>query len=224
MHDVSNRWTRNKLDPLILSFLREYSFRPSFLILNKVDKFRNKRILFDVIKSTTCNNISLSPSLKSVKNKELVEDSFANGNENGWPHFQKVFMVSSLKGDGVAEVVDYVSSLSTEAPWKFRKNESTDQNPETLIVNFVRARLLDYMPQEIPYKLTVELDYFSNENNRIFASVIIKCPNSRYEKLLCGAFDGKLRQITDRVTSDIIESFRVPATLTITSEVIRNEK
>lgn len=216
LHDISNRWTRNALHPLILNFLKEYESKPSFLILNKIDKVRGKRVLLDTIKSVTCNNISLDPNFRVTKSQSVQGE---NQMETGWPHFKNVFLVSSIKGDGVDKIVDYVSTLSVETPWEYRNHEATDQKPEKLIQDFVRARLLDYLPQEIPYNLKVELEYFSNDDNKILASVIVVCPNDRHEKLLCGAFDGKLKQITDRVTSDMIESFRVPVTLTISTEV-----
>lgn len=214
LHDISNRWTRNALHPLILQFLKEYEKKPSFLILNKIDRVRGKRVLLDTIKAVTCNNISLDPNYRVLKSPSTFSQA-----ETGWPHFKNVFLVSSLKGDGVDKIVDYVSTLTIDSPWEYRNNEATDQEPEKLIQDFVRARLLDYLPQEIPYNLKVELEYFNNDDKKIFASVLVVCPNDRHEKLLCGTFDGKLKQITDRVTSDMIESFRVPVTLTISTEV-----
>ena len=40
-----------------------------------------------------------------------------------------------------------------------------------------------------------------------------------FRKLVCGAADGKLKQITDRVTSDLIESFKLPVSLTLMTVV-----
>lgn len=220
LHDISNRWTRNELHPLILELLKEYQSKPSFLILNKIDKVRGKKVLLDTIKSVTCNNISLNPNYKMSKTPTVQENSKV---ETGWPNFKEVFLVSSIKGDGIDKVIEYVNTQCIEGPWQYRNNETTDQKPETLIQDFVRARLLDYLPQEIPYNLKVELEYFNNDNNKMCASVLVVCPNERHEKLLCGAFDGKLKQITDRVTSDMIESFRVPVTLTISTQVKNKE-
>lgn len=219
LHDISNYWTRNSLHPLILNFLEEYKSKPSFLILNKIDKIKGKRTLLESIKALTCNNISLDPSFR----KTIKSGENQTRDEIGWPHFKNIFLVSSLKGDGVDKIVDYLSNISSEGSWIYKNNESTDQQPERLIEDFVRARLLDYLPQEIPYNLKVELEYFSNDDNKIFTSVCIVCPNERHEKLVCGAFDGKLKQITDRVTSDLIESFRVPVTLTVCTTVKNKE-
>lgn len=219
LHDISNIWTRGSLTPLILNLLKEFKNKPSFLVLNKIDKVRNKRVLLDTIRSLTCKNISLDPNFTKVTKKSKTEENDADENEAGWPYFKSIFLVSSLRGDGVEKVNEFISSMSTEGSWKYRNNETTDQEPEKMIEGFLRARLLDYLPQEIPYNLKTELEYFSNENNKMFASVLIVCPNERHEKLVCGTYDGKLKQITDRVTSDLIESFRIPVTLTVSTTV-----
>jgi GTPase len=225
LHDISNRWTRSALHPMVLSLLEEYQNKPSFLVLNKVDLVRSKKILLEVIRTLTCGNISLDPEIKKTyrkpwdRKKEAIKPDTLQEYTGGYPNFQAIFLVSALKGDGIEQILDHLSSIAVEKPWEFRNNEKTDQKPEDLIEGFVRARLLDYLPNEIPYKLKTEIEYFAIEKNKIYASVLIYCPNERHEKLLCGAFDGKLRQITDRVTSDIIEGFHMPVTLTISTQV-----
>lgn len=236
---------------MILELLNEYSNVPSFLILNKIDKLKSKRALLDLVKSLTCNNLSLEEGKgkKAVKEAEVPpqdkdrEIERDRTDEGGWPNFKGVFMVSSLNGDGVEKVVDFIESQAVVNPWEFKNNEITDQTPTQLIEQFVRARLLDYLPQvcktfhnyshfftflinfqEIPYLLSPQLEYFSDENNKVFASVIVTCPNKRIEMLVCGVGDGKLRQITDRVTSDLIQSFKVPVSLTLTTVVLGDKK
>jgi GTPase len=211
LHDVSNNWNRHYLNPIIISLLKEYEHIPSFLILNKIDKMRSKRALLDLIKTLTCNNIALAPE------NQLEQASEEKKKPEGWSKFSNVFMVSSLTGDGIGKVMDFIESNAVARPWEFKNNENTDQKPEELIEQFVRARLLDYLPQEIPYLLNVQLEYFSKENNKVFACVNITCPNERIERLVCGVSDGKLKQITDRITSDLIESFQSPVTLTIST-------
>lgn len=230
LHDVSNRFTRGAIDPIIIELLKQYQHIPSILILNKIDKLRSKRTLLDLVKSLTNNNISLDKKkVKSRAVEEVVVDKpvhkdkeWEKQTEVGWPEFKAVFMVSSLNGDGVEKVMNFVESNSVERTWEFKKGEVTDQTPEKLIEEFVRARLLDYLPQEIPYLLKVKLEYFSKENNKIFASVIVTCANERHEKLVCGVSDGKLRQITDRVTSDLIQHFQQGVSLTLSTVVSKN--
>lgn len=226
LHDVSNNFTRNSLDPIVLSLLNEFKKIPSFLILNKIDRLRSKRALLDLVKSLTCNNIGLNKNFTVRKEPEAKlpydPDREREKTEDvGWPNFKGVFMVSSLNGDGIHEVAHFIEQQAEAKPWLFKNNEVTSKKPQELITEFVRARLLDYLPQEIPYSLTPQLEYFSDDDNKIFASVLINCPSERIEKLVCGASDGKLKQITERVTSDLIESFKVPVSLTLITNVIR---
>lgn len=119
--------------------------------------------------------------------------------------------------------------------WEYGVGEYTDQPPEELIVQSVRARLLDFLPQEIPYSLHCEIEFYNIHkgnsleddpwvvivnkliSGHIFASVKVTCPTERIERLICGIENGKLKQITERVTSDLVETFSKPVSLTIST-------
>lgn len=227
VHDAANRYTRHQIHPMILELLEEFEKKPSFLVLNKVDRIKSKRILLDLASRLTCDNISLEKihtKVSKMSDGEVDESEKQDRprkKRDGWPNFKSVFMVSALNGDGVEDVLNFIESQAQEAPWEFRKNEITDQTPTMVIQEFVRARLLDYLPQEIPYLLNSELEYFDNSSNKIFASVIVTCPTERIERLVCGSGDGKLRQITDRITSDLIQHFKCPVKLTVNTVVIK---
>lgn len=89
---------------MILGLLEEFQKVPSFLILNKIDKVKSKRSLLDLVKSLTCNNISLNKRNKPVmeKPKEVVPEDPNREREKkevvGWPNFKAVFMVSAVTG------------------------------------------------------------------------------------------------------------------------------
>jgi len=51
----------------------------------------------------------------------------------------------------------------------------------------------------------------------IYTSVQVQCPTTRIERLICGEGNGKLRQITERVTSDLVEMFGQAVSLTIST-------
>jgi len=54
IHDVSNRYTRNRLDPKVLRLLHLYPNKDSFLVLNKIDLLKSKSYLLDLARSLTC--------------------------------------------------------------------------------------------------------------------------------------------------------------------------
>ncbi|XP_062559737.1 GTPase Era, mitochondrial [Armigeres subalbatus] len=229
VHDVSNSWTRSTLNPVMVDVLKSYSHIPSFLILNKIDTLKSKRVLLDIVKSVTNNELQ---SIKNyhIKERKSTHDKFQKEVKSKvtvaevWPHFTEIFMVSAVTGDGLKEVMNFIYSHAKSGPWEHLASETTDQTPEQLIVQSVRARLLDYLPQEIPYGLITELEFFENINGKMFASAVVTCPSERLERLVCGEGNGKLRQITERVTSDLIETFTVPVVLTIVTRVQHKEK
>ncbi|XP_058066607.1 GTPase Era, mitochondrial [Anopheles bellator] len=234
VHDVSNSWTRHTLNPVLLRVLEEYSQVPSFLILNKIDTLKSKRILLDIVKSLTCNRLesirnygpvrkrkkpSAAPLQEQAEPSGVTGEKFEPQPQEGWPHFTEIFMVSAVTGDGLRDVMSFVHANATQQPWEHLPNERTDQSPEQLIVSSVRARLLDFMPQEIPYLLRTELEFYEVIGGRILTSAVVTCPSERIERLVCGESNGKLRQITEQVTSDLIETFGMPVLLTLTTRV-----
>ncbi|XP_041781048.1 GTPase Era, mitochondrial [Anopheles merus] len=239
VHDVSNSWTRHALSPVLLRVLAEYAHIPSFLILNKIDTLKSKRILLDIVRNLTCDQLAsirnYGPPTRRRKSRDAgaEEKAPSDGMEGkeitspsrveGWPHFTEIFMVSAMTGDGLREVMSFIHANAKQQPWEHLPDEHTDQPPEQLIVQSVRARLLDFMPQEIPYLLQTELEYYEVVGGRILASTIVTCPNDRIARLVCGESNGKLRQINEQVTSDLIETFGMPVLLTITTRVRNKE-
>ncbi|XP_054738093.1 GTPase Era, mitochondrial [Anastrepha obliqua] len=231
MHDVSNSWTRNALHPTVLETLKEYKHLPSFLILNKIDALKSKRVLLELIRVLTNDTLG---STQSYWNRKLKVQSKKTQDKNtsrpavkeekkendvSWTNFQEVFLVSSITGSGLNTIQDYLIKLAIDREWEYSKGTFTDMEPEMLIVESVRARLLDYLPQEIPYNLQSAIEYYSEENGTIYASVEVTCPSPRIERLICGESNGKLKQITERVTSDLVETFGKPISLTITTKI-----
>ncbi|GAB0087787.1 GTP-binding protein Era [Sergentomyia squamirostris] len=217
LHDVSNHWTRSELHPTVLKTLDRYKTFPSFLVLNKIDTLRSKRVLLDLVDKLTLS------SLDGVRRKGAKEVEVDTKKLIGWANFNRVFMVSALTGNGMEGIMNFLNRKATTCPWEFTEGVHSDQSTETLIQDTVRARLLDFMPQEIPYTLECELEYLQKVRGVLYASVQVICPNVRIEKLVCGGADGKLHQITERVSSDLVEAFRMPISITITTTVRKNE-
>lgn len=86
-----------------------------------------------------------------------------------WRQFSQIFMISSLMDDGIQDVKDYLFKISKPGEWIYNKDARSDQSAETLIVNTVRATLLDFLPQEIPYRLKCELELYElSEDGMLF--------------------------------------------------------
>ncbi|KAH8355023.1 hypothetical protein KR093_004027 [Drosophila rubida] len=225
MQDASNSWTRKELHPTVLDTLKAYAKLPSFLILNKIDALKSKRVLLDLIKTLTNDTLQGRRAGKKP-NTRNAEQGAAQAVETGtplsqretsWSHFNDVFLVSALTGNGLQELQDYLVGAAKPRRWQYPADVYTDATPEALIVESVRARLLDYLPQEIPYNLNCKIEYYNVEKHVVYTSVLVECPTQRIERLICGESNGKLRQITERVTSDLVEMFGQAVSLTIST-------
>ena len=169
IHDASNVWTRHKLDLKVIRLLEDHKNKSSFLVFNKVsnvtslftmfniflqvDIIRSKRKLLDLTRIVTenCINGKPIPGTKPLKNKDT----------KGWPHFQDIFMTSALTGDGLAQVKNYLIKNAKPDHWLFPAEIWSDQTAEEIITKSVKAKLLDFLPQEIPYTLKPELEFFN---------------------------------------------------------------
>lgn len=106
VHDVSNTWTRNELHSNVLNTLEEYSHLPSFLILNKIDVLKSKRLLLDLVRTVTLGTVCPKGLWRPKKFvMEMNEEEKKQGKIVGWPGFSAVFMISSLYGDGMEDVM-----------------------------------------------------------------------------------------------------------------------
>lgn len=117
IQDVSNRYTRHQLHPMVLNTLEAYPNIPSFLVLNKIDAIKSKRILLDIVKQLTNNalfksnhgrhrgtdSITISKKTDEVINMNVINKN--SKNEIGWSNFLEIFMVSSLTGNGLDKVM-----------------------------------------------------------------------------------------------------------------------
>ncbi|KAF2879015.1 hypothetical protein ILUMI_27156 [Ignelater luminosus] len=219
IHDVSCKWKPEQLDIKIIDLLEKHKEKPSFLVLNKVDILKSKRKLLELTRLLTMNCLDGQPIMK--KKLELNECD----NNHGWPYFKEVFMISALTGSGLGEVKDYLIKTAKPGKWMFPGDVWSNQTPEIIIVDTVKATLLDFLPQEIPYKMEPILELYEiSEDKTISIVVLVKCISERVAKLVAGGSDGRLRQITEGVQRDLQNIFQTYVKITIVLESPKQKK
>ncbi|XP_046745005.1 GTPase Era, mitochondrial [Diprion similis] len=175
LHDVSRSRFRQEISPQVLNLLKNLdSDTPTLLLMNKVDQIKNKRKLLDFVRHLT--------------------------GENGWPNFTDIFMLSALEGDGVSDLREYLLVSAKPRDWEYEKDTLTDQKPEEMIVRIVRGSLLDVLPEEIPYNLDIQIEYYNVcKDGSINTVVLIDCPTERLYKLILRKITSKLKYIAMNV-------------------------
>ncbi|XP_032680626.1 GTPase Era, mitochondrial [Odontomachus brunneus] len=158
VQDSHNVFSRHKIDPDIQGLLEKVEDKiPMILILNKVDKLKKKNTLLHLVTVLTKAKTSLK--------------------------FTDVFMISALNGDGVDDLRTYLLDSAKSQGWCYEGHMYSNQTCEEIIQQTVRAKLLDNLPQELPYNMQVKLEHFDpGPDDSISVLVSIICPNKR----ICG--------------------------------------
>ena len=101
---------------------------PAFLVINKVDRLKDKAILLPVL-------------------AKYAEDD----------GFRSAYPVSALKGDNVEPLVQDIIQALPEGPRYFSPDMTTDVSEALLIEEFVREQVYRLLHKEIPYAVAVKV-------------------------------------------------------------------
>lgn len=98
--------------------------------------------------------------------------------------------------------------------WEYEENIYSDDTCENIIQQTVRAKLLDILPNEIPYRLKVKLEHLDPApDDSISALVSIICPNKRIACLLTRGSDNRIGQIAVMSEEALRHAFRTSVRL-----------
>ncbi|XP_063002603.1 GTPase Era, mitochondrial [Elgaria multicarinata webbii] len=73
------------------------------------------------------------------------------GAKKGWPHFGEIFMLAAVNGEEVDILKRYLLKRAKPGPWEFHSEVLTSQSPQEVCDNIIREKLLEYLPEEVPY-------------------------------------------------------------------------
>lgn len=112
----------------ILEGLKDGKSKKKALILNKIDGMKRTDLL------------------------PLVEKFHAEG------VFEDVFLISALKGEGVADVAAWVASRMPEGPWLYPEDQAADIPSRLLAAEVTREKIYLRLHDELPYSSAVETE------------------------------------------------------------------
>ena len=112
----------------ILEGLKDGKSKKKALILNKIDGMKRTDLL------------------------PLVEKFHAEG------VFEDVFLISALKGEGVADVAAWVASRMPEGPWLSPDDQAADIPSRLLAAEVTREKIYLRLHDELPYSSAVETE------------------------------------------------------------------
>jgi GTP-binding protein Era len=150
--------------------------QPKFLILNKVDLVRPEVLL----------------KLAAEAGEKV--------------HFEKTFMVSALKGSGVADVLDWLKTRLPDGPWLYPEDQISDLPMRMLASEITREKLFLRLHEELPYESHVETEQWKVQGDgsvRIEQTIYVERDSQK--KIVIGKGGQTIKAISTAARKDIKE-------------------
>jgi GTP-binding protein Era len=150
--------------------------QPKVLILNKVDLVEKEKLL----------------ALAQTANEKA--------------RFDATFMISAIKGDGVADVRRWLAEHVPEGPWHYPEDEVSDAPLRQLAAEITREKLYLKLHQELPYQSTVETETWTERKDgsvRIEQTIYVERESQR--KIVLGKAGQSIKAIGEAARRELAE-------------------
>ena len=171
----ANRWTAE--EDAILERLKQQQ-QPVILIVNKIDKIKDKSRLITFFQSCY---------LKIT--------------------FLAVVPVSAQKGKNIKELEKVIAEALPIAEFIYPPDQYTDRSQRFLAAEFIREKLMRSLYEELPYWLTVSIEQFVEQKKIIKISAIIWTERSSQKAIIIGKNGELLKKIGTEARMDMETCF-----------------
>ena len=118
--------------------------------------------------------------------------------------FAKVFMISAAKGDGVKDLMAWLAENAPPGPWLFPEDQVSDTPLRVLAEEITRGRLMLRLHDEIPYRMTVETERWSEFRSgsvRVEQAVIVE--RDGHKGIVIGHGGRTIKQVSSEARAEI---------------------
>lgn len=153
-------------DRFVLDLVKKAE-KPAVLVLNKIDKIKEKNLLLPLI------------------------ESYA-----GQHDFAEIVPISALKGDAVDNLLAQLVKHLPEGEPIFAADEMTDQSMRSIVAEMVREKILATTGEELPYVTAVVTEKYDDSDPniiRIFCAIYVERVSQK--AIIIGKGGAKLKKI-----------------------------
>lgn len=134
------------------------------------------------------NKIDLISKDKLLKKTQEINDKY---------EFDKIFMISALKNDGIDDLLNWFTKHLPQKKWLYPPHIISDQSLDQQLNEKTRQIILLRIHDEIPYSIEVSSDNIINVSKsklRIFQSIYVH--NQRHRSILIGKKGETIKSIS----------------------------
>jgi GTPase len=126
---------------------------------------------------------------------------------NGVLPFAQTFMVSALRGHGVAKFKQELAALMPPGPWLYPEDQIADMPLRLLAAEITREKIFERLHDELPYSSTVETELWQDMPDgsaRIEQTIYVM--REGHKKIVIGEGGRTIKAIGTAARKEIIES------------------
>ncbi|MEP3245358.1 MAG: GTPase Era [Sneathiella sp.] len=121
--------------------------------------------------------------------------------------FEKVYMVSALTGDGVADLRADLAKELPDGPWLFPEDQLALAPMRSLAAEITREKLFLRMNQELPYSLTVETENWEErKDGSVKINQVIYVSRANHKPIILGKGGKTIKTIGAMAREELEES------------------
>lgn len=160
--------------------------QPAVLVLNKIDRVRRREEILPVLADMTRRH-----------------------------DFAAAVPVCALSGESLERLRDVVEAHLPAGPPVFPQDHFTDRSEVFLAAEIVREKLIRRLGQELPHRLTVEIERFVEEERRTLINALVLVERSQHKAIVIGRGGGRLKEAGSAARRDIARMLGRPVHLEV---------
>lgn len=180
-----------KGDNYVLNKIKEAN-KPTFLILNKVDKI-TRDALFELI----------------MKYKDLFD-------------FKEVVPISALKNKNTDELIKTLKKYLPDNIKYFPDEDLTDTTLEFRVSELIREKVLRLTHEEVPHAVTCMVEEYIDEKDKAIISAVIIVERDSLKSIIIGKRGAMLKEIGSKARVDIEQMIGKKVYLNLFVKTINN--
>ena len=159
---------------------------PSVLVLNKIDRVRRREAILPVLADTTRRH-----------------------------DFAATVPVCARTGENLERLRDIVEAHLPAGPPVFPQDHFTDRSEAFLAAEIVREKLIRRLGQELPHRLTVEIERFVEVEGRTVINALVLVERNQHKAIVIGRGGGRLKEAGSAARRDIARMLGRPVHLEV---------
>ncbi len=106
-----------------------------------------------------------------------------------------VALISALTGEGIEELLAYVSTHLPVSPYLYPDDELSTQSVRFFAAELVRETALEQLEDEVPYSIACEIEEFRESQAPIYIRAVLHVERDSQKAILIGARGHRIREI-----------------------------